>query len=38
MATSLRFNEKDYRKAAPYKVGMIVEMYVERTIKLLDGN
>ena len=38
MDTSLRHNEKDYRKAALYKVGMIVEMYVERTINLLDGN
>lgn len=37
MATSLRHNEKDYRKAAPYKVGMIVEMYVERTIRALDA-
>lgn len=37
MDTSLRHNEKDYRKAAPYKVGMIVEMYVERTIRALDG-
>ena len=38
MDTSLRHNEKDYRKAAPYKVGMIVVMYVEQTINSLDGN
>ena len=38
MNTSLRHNGKDYRKTAPYKVGMIVEINVERTIKLLDEN
>jgi hypothetical protein len=37
MYTSLRHNEKEYRKAAPFKVGMIVEMYVERTIRALDA-
>ena len=37
MSTSLRHNETDYRKSAPYKVGMIVEIYVERTIRALDA-
>ena len=37
MTTSLRHNGKEYRKGAPFKVGMIVEMYVERTIRALDA-
>jgi hypothetical protein len=37
MNTSLRHNGKEYRKGAPFRVGMIVEMYVERTIRALDA-
>lgn len=37
MNTSLRHNGKEYRKGAPFRVGMILKMYVERSIRTLNA-
>ena len=37
MTTSLRHNGKEYRKGAPFRVGMILKMYVERSIRTLNA-
>ena len=36
MDTSLRHDKALYPKGATYKVGMIVEMYVERTVRAIN--